>query len=106
PEIGPGVEPHVSAAHVPGGIDAVLDLSRFDPQTDRHPGQAARHRRHRHTRDDCESAMTDVLEPQALPPAPLSPTRPLLWSLRREFWENRSIYVAPLIVAVVLLFGF
>jgi ABC-2 type transport system permease protein len=26
--------------------------------------------------------------------------------VRRELWENRSIYVAPLIVAVVVLFGF
>jgi ABC-2 type transport system permease protein len=32
--------------------------------------------------------------------------RPLYWSVRRELWENRSIYVAPLIVAVVVLFGF
>jgi ABC-2 type transport system permease protein len=29
-------------------------------------------------------------------PAPLSPTRPLYWSVRRELWENRSIYLAPL----------
>ena len=28
------------------------------------------------------------------------------WSLRRELWENRSVYVAPLIVAAVELFGF
>jgi ABC-2 type transport system permease protein len=35
-----------------------------------------------------------------------SSTRPLYWSVRRELWENRSIYVAPLIVAVVVLFGF
>ena len=27
------------------------------------------------------------------------------WSVRRELWENRSIYVAPLIVAAVVLFG-
>src|SRR5438445_6766982 len=33
-------------------------------------------------------------------------TRPLYWSVRRELWENRSIYAAPLIVAVVVLFGF
>jgi ABC-2 type transport system permease protein len=32
--------------------------------------------------------------------------RPLLWSVRRELWENRSIYLAPLIVAGVILFGF
>ena len=33
-------------------------------------------------------------------------TRPLYCSVRRELWENRSIYVAPLIVAGVELFGF
>src|SRR4030095_15948150 len=35
-----------------------------------------------------------------------SSTQPLYWSVRRELWENRSIYIAPLIVAVVVLFGF
>jgi ABC-2 type transport system permease protein len=33
-------------------------------------------------------------------------TRPLYWSVRRELWDNRSIYMAPLIVAGVELFGF
>ena len=33
-------------------------------------------------------------------------TRPLYWSVRREIWENRSIYIAPLVVAAVVLFGF
>jgi ABC-2 type transport system permease protein len=33
-------------------------------------------------------------------------TRPLYWSVRREIWENRSFYIAPLIVAGVVLFGF
>jgi len=33
-------------------------------------------------------------------------TRPFYWSVRRELWENRSIYVAPLIVAAVQIFGF
>ena len=33
-------------------------------------------------------------------------TRPLYWSIRRELWENRSIYIAPLVVAAVFLFGF
>ena len=36
----------------------------------------------------------------------MNPTRPLYWSMRRELWENRSIYVAPLAAAAVLLFGF
>src|SRR6266566_5584804 len=35
-----------------------------------------------------------------------SSTQPFSWSVRRELWENRSIYVAPLIVAVVVLLGF
>jgi len=29
----------------------------------------------------------------------------MVWSVRRELWENRSIYVAPLIVAVVIVLG-
>lgn len=33
-------------------------------------------------------------------------TRPMYWSVRRELWENRSLYIAPLIVAMVFLFGF
>ncbi len=32
--------------------------------------------------------------------------RPFYWSLRRELWENRSIYTAPLAVAGLGLFGF
>lgn len=35
-----------------------------------------------------------------------TPTRPFYWSVRRELWENKSIYVAPLAAAAVLLFGF
>jgi ABC-2 type transport system permease protein len=33
-------------------------------------------------------------------------TRPFHWSLRRELWEYRSIYIAPLVVAGLVLFGF
>lgn len=29
--------------------------------------------------------------------------RPFTWSLRRELWENRSLYLAPLAVAVLIL---
>src|SRR5437660_530745 len=36
----------------------------------------------------------------------ITATQPMYWSVRRELWENRSIYVAPLIVAAVVLFGF
>jgi ABC-2 type transport system permease protein len=42
----------------------------------------------------------------ALAPTPTSAARPLYWSVRRELWENRSIYVAPLVAAAVTLFGF
>jgi len=35
-----------------------------------------------------------------------SAIRPLYWSIRRELWENRSIYIAPLAVACLSLFGF
>jgi ABC-2 type transport system permease protein len=38
-------------------------------------------------------------------PAPRAP-RALYWSVQRELWENRSIYVAPLIAAGVVLIGF
>ncbi|MBV8683624.1 MAG: hypothetical protein JO111_12175 [Caulobacteraceae bacterium] len=46
-----------------------------------------------------------VPETQAAPAALARPVRPFLWSVRRELWENRSIYVAPLIAAGVFLFG-
>src|SRR5678815_1964524 len=32
--------------------------------------------------------------------------QPFYWSVRRELWENRSLYVAPILVAVVVLCGF
>jgi ABC-2 type transport system permease protein len=43
--------------------------------------------------------------PQAIAPAATSSTRPLYWSVLRELWENRSIYIAPSIVAAIILFG-
>ncbi|HSN69546.1 MAG TPA: ABC transporter permease [Thermoanaerobaculia bacterium] len=33
-------------------------------------------------------------------------TRPFAWSVRRELWENRSVYIAPLVVGSVALLGF
>ncbi|MBI1731227.1 MAG: ABC transporter permease [Gammaproteobacteria bacterium] len=44
--------------------------------------------------------------PQDSAPAAMADARPLFWSVRRELWENRSIYIAPLAIAGVLLFGF
>jgi ABC-2 type transport system permease protein len=45
------------------------------------------------------------VDSQGAPPAAMSATRPLYWSVRRELWENRSIYIAPLVVTAVVLFG-
>jgi ABC-2 type transport system permease protein len=39
-------------------------------------------------------------------PAIFSAIRPFYWSVRRELWENRLIYLAPLAAAVIFLFGF
>ena len=51
--------------------------------------------------------MTDFpIESERLAPEVVSETRPLYWSVRRELWENRSIYLAPLVVAAVALFAF
>jgi ABC-2 type transport system permease protein len=43
---------------------------------------------------------------QGIAPAVMSATRPMYWSVRRELWENRSIYIAPLAAAAVYLLGF
>ena len=43
---------------------------------------------------------------QAIVPAAVAVTRPMYWSVCRELWENRWIYMAPLAAAVVFLFGF
>lgn len=44
------------------------------------------------------STETPPLEPPAM-----RATRPLYWSIRRELWENRSVYLAPLAVAALVL---
>src|SRR5947199_9139435 len=44
-------------------------------------------------------------ESQPSSPATMLATRPFYWSVWRELWENRSIYVAPSIVAAIILFG-
>jgi ABC-2 type transport system permease protein len=46
------------------------------------------------------------LESSVAVPAPASTTQPFYWCVRREFWEYRSIYIAPLIVSAVFLLGF
>src|ERR1700688_1148949 len=43
---------------------------------------------------------------QGIAPVPVAETRPMYWSVRRELWENRSIYIAPLGAAVAYLVGY
>jgi ABC-2 type transport system permease protein len=43
------------------------------------------------------------LESQVIAPAVISATRRMYWSVRRESWENRSLYLAPLAVAALIL---
>jgi ABC-2 type transport system permease protein len=43
---------------------------------------------------------------QVIAPAVIPATRRMYWSVRRELWESRSIYLAPLAVAALFLFGF
>src|SRR5215469_5599203 len=43
---------------------------------------------------------------QAITPSTISATRHMHWALQREFWESRFIYLAPLAVAALFLFGF
>lgn len=45
-------------------------------------------------------------EARTAAPAAVPLARQVYWSLRRELWENRSLYLAPLAVAAVFLFGF
>jgi ABC-2 type transport system permease protein len=50
------------------------------------------------------SAMPESpLESQVIAPAAISATRHMYWSVRRELWESRSIYLAPLAVAALIL---
>ena len=32
----------------------------------------------------------------------MSATRPMYWSVRRELWENRWIYIAPLVAETLI----
>ncbi|MGO9087411.1 MAG: ABC transporter permease [Terriglobales bacterium] len=52
------------------------------------------------------NAMKESFDSQASGSAAMSATRPLYWSVRRELWGNRWIYLAPVGVAGVFLLGF
>src|SRR5262249_40408104 len=76
-------------------------LRRRRPPAARRPGGGAhaQHRRRLRSRDERQGR-------RRLRSRPMSGLRPFFWSLRRELWEHRSLYVAPLSVAGVVLFGF
>ena len=46
------------------------------------------------------------LESRAVAPSLIPATRLMYWSVQRELWEYRSIYIAPLGVAALFLLGF
>jgi ABC-2 type transport system permease protein len=52
------------------------------------------------------STVPESFDARGIAPAAIAATRPIYWSVRRELWENRSIYIAPLVAAAVSLFGF
>jgi ABC-2 type transport system permease protein len=52
------------------------------------------------------NSLPESFEARVGRPAAISRTQPLYWSLQRELWENRSIYLAPLAVAGLFLLGF
>ncbi len=45
-------------------------------------------------------------EPQCITPRMRPAAAPLYWSVRRELWENRAVYIAPLAVAALIVAGF
>jgi ABC-2 type transport system permease protein len=47
-----------------------------------------------------------TLRSQGIAAAAFPSARLMYWSVRRELWENRLIYLAPVAVACVFLFGF
>jgi ABC-2 type transport system permease protein len=46
------------------------------------------------------------LEARAIAAVELPATQPFYWSVRRELWENRSIFIAPLAAAGIAMLGF
>jgi ABC-2 type transport system permease protein len=52
------------------------------------------------------NAGPESLDQQRIAPVAVTATRLFYWSIRRELWENRSIYIAPLAAAAVGMLGF
>ena len=44
-----------------------------------------------------------AVERQTITPTTTAPTRPFYWAVRRELWENRYVYMAPVGVAALFL---
>ena len=53
------------------------------------------------------TSSSDAMSEAAIlaPATAVKTVRPFFWSVRREIWENRSIYLAPAIAAAVVLAG-
>lgn len=47
------------------------------------------------------NAAIETSESFAAPAAAPRPVRPFYWSVRRELWENRSLFIAPLVVGAL-----
>ena len=47
-----------------------------------------------------------AIHAQTAAPTTIPPTQAFYWCVRRELWENRSVYLAPLGVAAVFMIGF
>jgi ABC-2 type transport system permease protein len=52
------------------------------------------------------NAVSESFQVRSVAHAAFPATRAFYWSVRRELWENRSIYIAPLAVAAVAVFAF
>jgi len=53
------------------------------------------------------NTQSNAMHEAALEAAPvIAPPRPFYWAVRRELWENRFVYIAPLGVAGVFLVGY
>lgn len=48
----------------------------------------------------------EALDSRRATPAAMTAPQPFYWSLRRELWENRSLYIVPLLAAIIFVFAF
>ena len=52
------------------------------------------------------NAMNEPFQGENAAPATITASRAFYWAVRRELWENRSIYMAPLAIAAVVVLAF